>query len=61
MAIERHQNIRHAARTKLADHTNGGVEIRDGVYIMGSSNICGSCGDGIPPYSDGVCPNCKSI
>jgi len=62
MAIERQQNIRHATRVKLADNfTLSGVKINDGIYIMGSANLCGSCGDELAPYTDGACPKCNSI
>jgi predicted Zn-ribbon and HTH transcriptional regulator len=55
--IERQQNLRHATKQKLAaNFTLSGVEIRNGINIMGSPTLC-ECGFETVPGSK--CPKCS--
>ena len=54
MAIERQQNLRYSTRQKLAaNYTLSGLEIRDGIHVIGSAaeGICPSCGEASPCFT----------
>ena len=56
--IERQQNLRHATKQKLAaNFTLSGLEIRNGITIIGSPTIC-ECGQ-FETAANFKCPKCS--